>query len=123
MAVFFLILHCAVILFVVIGFPVALITNHRRFRLIHAGVLAFITLLMILQVPCPLTVLEEASTGESYEGSFLATWLNRIIYMEWFTPRAVFIVDMIFASLVFSSFWWWPLKKTESGKEKFTSGK
>ncbi len=122
MAVFFLILHCAVILFVVIGFPVALITNHRRFRLIHAGVLAFITLLMILQVPCPLTVLEEASTGESYEGSFLAIWLNRIVYMEWFTPRAVFIVDMIFASLVFSSFWWWPLKKIESGKEKFTSG-
>ncbi len=120
MAVFFLILHSAVILFVVIGFPVALITNHRWFRLIHAGVLVFITLLMILQIPCPLTVLEEASTGESYEGSFLATWLNRIIYMEWFTPRAVFIVDMIFAALVFSSFWWRPLKRKSSGEYKIT---
>ncbi len=79
MAVFFLILHFTVILFVVIGFPVALMTNHRRFRLIHAGVLAFITLLMILQIPCPLTVLEETSTGESYEETFNAKLLNRII--------------------------------------------
>ncbi len=123
MAVFFLILHFTMILFVVIGFPVALMTNHRRFRLIHAGVLAFITLLMILQIPCPLTILEEASTGESYEGSFLATWLNRIIYMEWFTPKSVFIVDMIFAALVFSSFWWQPLKKTSRGEDKITSEK
>ena len=111
MTVFFLIVHFAVILFVVIGFPVGLVTNHRRFRLIHAGLLAFITLLMVLQIPCPITVLEEASTGESYQGSFLAVWLNRIIYMEWFTPRSVFIADMIFAALVFSSFWWRPLKK------------
>ncbi len=123
MAVFFLILHFTVILFVVIGFPVALMTNHRRFRLIHAGVLAFITLLMILQIPCPLTIFEEASTGESYEGSFLATWLNPIIYMEWFTPQSVFIVDMIFAALVFSSFWWQPLKKTSRGEDKITSEK
>ena len=111
MTVFFLIVHFAVILFVVIGFPVGLVTNRRRFRLIHAGLLAFITLLMVLQIPCPITVLEEASTGESYQGSFLAVWLNRIIYMEWFTPRSVFIADMIFAALVFSSFWWRPLKK------------
>ena len=123
MEVFFLILHFAVILFVVIGFPVALITNHRWFRLIHAGVLAFITLLMILQIPCPLTVFEEASTGESYEGSFLATWLNRIIYVEWFTPQSVFIIDMIFAVLVFSSFWWWPLKKKSSIENKITPKK
>jgi len=109
--VFLLLLHFAVILFVVIGFPVALITNHGRFRLIHAGVLGFITLLMILRISCPLTVLEEVSSDGSYQGSFLATWLNRIIYVEWFTPQTVFIVDMIFAALVFSSFWWWPLKR------------
>jgi len=123
MAVFILMLHLGVILFMVIGFPVALITNNRRFRLIHAGVLAFITLLMILQIPCPLTVLEEGTSGESYEGSFLATWLNRIIYMEWFTPQRVFMVDMIFAAVVFSSFWWRPLKRKTAGENPITSGK
>jgi hypothetical protein len=123
MAIFILLLHLGVILFMVIGFPVALITNNRRFRLIHAGVLAFITLLMILQIPCPLTVLEEGTSGESYEGSFLATWLNRIIYMEWFTPQRVFMVDMIFAAVVFSSFWWRPLKRKTAGENPITSGK
>ncbi len=123
MAIFILLLHLGVILFMVIGFPVALITNNRRFRLIHAGVLAFITLLMILQIPCPLTVLEEGTSGESYEGSFLATWLNRIIYMEWFTPQRVFVVDMIFAGVVFSSFWWRPLKRKTAGEDPITSGK
>ena len=123
MTLLLLILHFAVILFVVIGFPVALITNHRKFRLIHAGVLAFITSLMILRIPCPITVLEEASSGESYEGSFLATWLNRIIYVEWFTPRTVFIIDMIFAVLVFSSFWWRPLKRKTREEGQITSKK
>ncbi len=123
MAIFILLLHLGVILFMVIGFPVALITNNRRFRLIHAGVLAFITLLMILQIPCPLTVLEEGTSGESYEGSFLAAWLNRIIYMEWFTPQRVFMVDMIFAAVVFSSFWWRPPKRKTAGENPITSGK
>ena len=116
MALFFLILHFSVILFVVIGFPIALIKNHLGFRLIHSGVLAFITLLMILKIPCPLTLLEENASSESYEGSFIATWLNRIIYMEWFTPQLVFIIDMIFAVLVFSSYWWWPLRKKPGNK-------
>ncbi len=120
MALFVLILHFAVILYMVIGFPVGLITNHRWFRLIHAGVLAFITLLMILRIPCPLTVIEESSSGGSYQGSFLATWLNRIIYVEWFTPQTIFIIDMIFAAVVFSSFWWWPLKKKSNEKNKTT---
>ena len=123
MALLLLISHFVVILFVVIGFPVALITNHRRFRLIHAGVLAFITLLMVLRIPCPLTILEENSTGGSYEGSFLATWLNRIIYVEWFTPQTVFIVDMIFAALVFSSFWWKPLKRKPPDEGEIISEK
>lgn len=123
MTIFLLLLHFAVILFVVIGFPVALITNHRWFRLIHAEVLAFITLLMILRIPCPLTVLEEAPAGESYGGSFLATWLNRIIYVEWFTPQTIFIIDMIFAALVFSSFWWRPLKRKSHDKDKINSEK
>jgi len=111
MAIFILILHLVIILFMIVGFPVGLITNHRWFRLIHAGGLALITLLMILQIPCPLTVIEEELTDQSYEGSFLATWLNRLVYAQWFTPQTIFVIDLIFAAVVFSSFWWRPLKK------------
>ena len=102
--------HLAVILFLVVGFVIGLATNHTGFRLIHAGVLAGITLLMLLGIPCPLTLVEENLSGASYQGSFLAVWLNRIIYLTWFDPQSVFWMDMAFAVLVFSSFLWRPLK-------------
>ena len=113
---FILIVHLLVVLYMVIGFPVGLASNNRKFRIIHAGVLAFITFLMIIRVPCPLTFLEEAYSAVAYEGSFIAYWLNRIIYMRWFTPRMVFIIDMIFATMVFSSFWWRPLTPSQPRK-------
>ncbi|MEE9257898.1 MAG: DUF2784 family protein [Nitrospinaceae bacterium] len=111
MAELVLTLHLLFILFILIGFPAGLITNHRGFRIFHCGALMFITLLMILGIPCPLTFIEEGFRNGSYEGSFIATWLNRIIYMEWFEPRHVFYADLCFAVLVVSSFWWRPLKK------------
>ena len=111
MAIFFLTLHFLIVLFLVVGFPVGLIWNNRRFRFFHAGLLLFVTCLMILQIPCPLTFLEEIYRDISYEGSFLANWLNQIIYLRWFQPNHVFILDMWFAALVFSSFFWYPVKK------------
>ena len=101
--------HLLVILFMVIGFPIGLVFNNRRFRLIHAGVLALITILMIFNIPCPLTVLEESHSGESHGGSFLAFWLNKIVYMLWFDPRSILLMNAGFALLVFSSFIWRPL--------------
>jgi len=103
--------HLAVILFLVVGFAIGLGTNHTRLRLIHAGVLAGITLLLLLGIPCPLTLVEENLSGTSYEGSFLAVWLNRIIYLTWFDPKSVFMMDLAFALLVFSSFYWRPLNR------------
>jgi len=101
--------HLAFILFLVVGFVVGLTTNHTGLRLIHAGVLAGITLLILLGIPCPLTLVEENLSGASYEGSFLAVWLNRIIYLTWFDPKSVFMMDLAFALLVISSFYWRPL--------------
>ncbi len=103
-------LHLMVILFFLAGFPVALVINHRGLRLFHAAALAFVTGLMLAGIPCPLTVWEEALSGGSYEGSFIAAWLKRIVYMEWFEPRHVLIADAVFALLVFSSFLWRPLR-------------
>jgi hypothetical protein len=101
--------HLLVIIFMIIGFPIGLVLNNRKFRLFHAGSLAFITFLMILNIPCPLTTLEELYSGKSYEGSFIAFWLNKIVYMRWIEPKTVLIIDVGFALLVFSSFIWRPL--------------
>ncbi|MGV7220267.1 MAG: DUF2784 family protein [Nitrospinales bacterium] len=102
-------IHLLVIIFMIIGFPIGLVLNNRKFRLFHAGSLAFITFLMALYIPCPLTVLEEFYSGGSYEGSFIAFWLNKIVYMRWLDPQIVLIINAGFFFLVFSSFYWRPL--------------
>ena len=106
-----LIVHFMIVLFFIAGFFIGLSWNQPMFRYIHAGSLGGITLLMILRIPCPLTLLEETLRNQSYEGSFLATWLNRILYLEWFDPSNVLIADVLFMILVLSSFWWHPVKK------------
>ena len=111
MAEFLLILHFLFILYMIVGFPVGLKTNHRTFRLVHAGLLAGVTLLMLLGFPCPLTVFEEQYRQETYGDSFLAAWLRRIIYLEGVDAGSILVVDTAFAALVFSSFAWRPLKK------------
>lgn len=114
MAELVLILHLLVVLFFVAGFPVGLAINHAGFRYCHCAALIGITLLMVLGIPCPLTVLEENLAGESYGGSFLAVWLNRIIYMQWFDPGNVLIADVIFVLLVISSFYWRPVPRNKA---------
>ena len=111
MAEIVLTIHLMIVLFFVVGFPIGLSWNHPVFRYIHAGSLVGITLLMVAGIPCPLTVLEESLLSQSYQGSFLAVWLNRILYLEWFNPSNVLIADLLFTALVLSSFWWYPIRK------------
>jgi len=111
MAEFLLSLHFLFILYMIAGFPVGLKTNRRTFRLIHAGLLAGVTLLMLLGLPCPLTILEEHYRAGTYGDSFLAAWLRRIIYLEGVDAKTILVMDTAFAVLVFSSFFWRPLKK------------
>lgn len=105
-----LIVHFITVLFFIAGFFVGLVWNQSMFRYIHAGCLGWITLLMMLKIPCPLTLLEESLRNQSYEVSFLATWLNRILYLEWFDPSHVLIANVLFMTFVLSSFWWHRIK-------------
>lgn len=111
MATLILVLHFLVIAFFIVGFPLGLKLNHRGFRYFHSAALTGVTMLMVFGIPCPLTVLEEFLSASSLEGSFIAFWLNRIIYLDWIDPFHVLILDFGFAILVFSSFIWYPVKK------------
>jgi len=113
-----LIVHFVIVLFFIAGFFIGLAWNQSIFRYIHAGCLGGITLLMILRIPCPLTLLEELLRNQSYEGSFLATWLNRILYLEWFDPLHVLIANVLFMTLVLSSFWLHPVKKQSKNEDQ-----
>ena len=110
MSEIFLVIHFLFIPFLIIGLPIGLYYNHQKYRLVHAGLFAAVTLLMLFGIPCPLTIFEEWASGGSYQGSFIATWLNQIIYLTWFDPKIVFWLDIAFGVLVFSSFLWHPIK-------------
>ncbi|MBC8285512.1 MAG: DUF2784 domain-containing protein [Nitrospinae bacterium] len=111
---FVLILHFLVILFVFVGFPIGLKINHRGFRIFHACVLTFISALMVFGMACPLTILEEWLRGDAvYEGSFIATWLNRIIYLEGMDSGFVVYLAVAFTVLVATSFFWKPLARRQ----------
>jgi len=106
--------HFSIILFVIFGFPVGLVINSRLFRIIHVSILAGIALLMVLEIPCPLTIWEETlRQAPVYEGSFIASWLNRIIYLEDFDAYFIPYMAVGFLVLTVSSFLWKPLKPTK----------
>ena len=111
MSEFVLVVHFMIVIFFIAGFPIGIYWDTPRFRYIHASFLVGVTLLMIFRIPCPLTLLEEMLSNQLYEGSFLATWLNRILYLEWFDPLHVLMGNVLFMVLVLSSFWWHPVKK------------
>ncbi|HIK58087.1 MAG TPA: DUF2784 family protein, partial [Nitrospinaceae bacterium] len=51
--------HFLIVLFFILGFPIGLFCNFRLFRIIHASMLAAVSLLMVLGIPCPLTIWEK----------------------------------------------------------------
>ncbi len=109
-----LIFHFLVIVFVLVGFPIGLKYNLRRFRIFHACVLVYISTLMVMGKPCPITILEESLRGGAvYQGSFIATWLNRIIYLEGMDAGFVVYMAVAFTVLVASSFFFKPLSRHE----------
>jgi len=114
-----LIIHFLIILFVLVGFPVGLKYNLRRFRIFHACVLVYISVLMVMGKPCPLTILEESLRGGAvYQGSFIATWLNRIIYLEGMEAGFVVYMAVTFTILVAASYFWKPLRQSASGGDE-----
>ena len=89
-----LLLHFAVVVFVVLGLPVVLVgnkigwawVNNVWWRLAHLAAIGVIVLQAWLGQHCPLTVLESwlrAQTGHAvYERSFVEHWLQRVLYYE-----------------------------------------
>ena len=114
-----LVLHVAFVAFVVVGLALIVIGGLRRwgwirnpcFRLAHLGAIGVIAAQAWLGVVCPLTTLEMAlrrRAGEAtYAGSFIAHWLEELLYYE--APAWVFAVAYsAFALLVVGTWWRFP---------------
>lgn len=114
-----LILHFAIVIFVVGGLVLILVGNLRgwrwvngvRFRLLHIAAIGIVVVQAWLGATCPLTTLEMALRTQAgatpYDGSFIAYWLGRILFYQ--APEWVFtLVYSLFGLLVAVTWWRFP---------------
>ena len=112
-----LFLHVLVVGFVVLGLLLVLIGGIRKwswtrnpwFRLSHLMCIGVVVMQAWAGVVCPLTTLEmwlrEQGGDKTYSGSFIAHWLDNILYYD--LPAWVFtIAYSFFGSLVLLSWFW-----------------
>lgn len=97
-----LILHVAIVLFILFGLLLTLAGGARKwqwvrnfhFRAVHLAGIAYIAAEAWLGIICPLTTLElwlrERAGQAVYDGDFIAYWLNKILFYQ--APPVVFIV-------------------------------
>jgi hypothetical protein len=117
-----LLLHVAIVAFVVGGQGLILLGGCRRWdwvrslrlRLAHAALVVFIALQAWLDQLCPLTVWEQSlrrAAGQvGYAGGFIEHWLGRLLYVQ--APWWAFVLAYsAFALLVLASWRWVPPRR------------
>jgi hypothetical protein len=117
-----LLLHFAVVLFVVGGLALILIGNARDwhwvndgwFRITHLAAIAVVVVQSWLGQHCPLTILESwlrvQAGAPAYEQSFIEHWVQRIIYYD--VPLWAFaVIYTVFAAFVVLSWWRFPPRR------------
>lgn len=113
--------HVALMVFVVLGLPLIIVGNLRRWPWINSPWLRFAHLATILIVAaeawsgvvCPLTTLEmwlrAKANGSTYEGSFVEHWLQALLF--WQAPAWVFTtVYTLFGVAVLATWCLWPVR-------------
>jgi hypothetical protein len=111
-------LHFAYVAFVVLGLAAILLGIVFRwswirnfwFRTVHFVMIAVVVFEAILGLPCPLTrwedQLREMAGGSPEPGSFIARWMDRILFVD--LPHSVLVVGycvfgaVVLATLIFA---------------------
>jgi Protein of Unknown function (DUF2784) len=117
-----LLVHVAVVLFVVGGLVLIVVGNVRRwqwvnglaFRAAHLGAILFVAAEAWFGVDCPLTILEmslRAKAGAvTYGEAFVQHWLQWLLYYN--APSWVFVLGYsVFALMVAAAWWRFPPKR------------
>lgn len=111
-----LVLHVAIVAFVVGGLLLIVAGNLRGwrwvnrgwFRVAHLAAIVIVAAEAWLGVACPLTTLEmtlRARAGASlYAGGFIEHWLQRLLY--WDAPPWVFVAGYTAFALLVLAVWW-----------------
>lgn len=111
-----LILHAALVMFVVLGLLLIVAggslkwgwIGNRRFRIFHLGAIGLVAAESWLGIDCPLTTLESWLRGLAgqvvYQDDFIAFWLRRLIFFE--APSWVFTLGYSAFGLLVMLSWW-----------------
>jgi hypothetical protein len=111
-----LVLHFAIVLFIVGGLVLVVVgnlrgwrwVNSRWFRIGHVAAIGIVVLQAWLGRVCPLTTLESALRNRAgvtvYEGSFIEHWVQQVLYYE--APPWVFAVAYTCFGLLVAAAWW-----------------
>ncbi|KYP11073.1 MAG: hypothetical protein A0129_09460 [Limnobacter sp. CACIAM 66H1] len=116
---FVLLIHFAIVLFVVGGLLLIVFgnllrwpwVNHWWFRVLHLLAISVVVFESWLGIECPLTTLEnwlrlQAGQGV-YQGSFIQHWVHGVMFYE--APGWVFaLAYTLFALVVVAAWWRWP---------------
>lgn len=122
-----LIIHFLFVLFVVLSLLLIFIGKFRKwrwvknfwFRVSHLAAIGIVVLQSWLGIVCPLTTwemeLRQKAEEVVYQESFIAYWLNKILYYQ--APWWVFVVIYtLFGSLVICSWFWVKPKRLKRGE-------
>ena len=90
--------HFCIAVFITFGFvliPIGYNFNwiwikNKKLRLLHFGMMIFVTFETILGLSCPLTVLENNLRGINENQLFLSRWITKVIY--WDFPSEFFLI-------------------------------
>tara|TARA_B100000989_G_C19371078_1_gene397454 strand:- start:108 stop:482 length:375 start_codon:yes stop_codon:yes gene_type:complete len=93
-----LLFHFFIVVFITFGFvliPIGynfdwLWIKNKKLRLLHFGMMIFITFETLLGIACPLTILENNLRGVDENQLFISIWISEIIY--WDFPSNFFII-------------------------------
>ena len=123
-----LVLHFAVVLFVVGGLMAVLVgnwlgwrwVNNLWFRLAHLAAIGYVVVQSWFGITCPLTTLEswlrEQAGLPSYSESFIEHWVQDLLFYQ--APFWVFaLVYTVFGALVLLSWWFYPPRRPASQRQ------
>lgn len=112
-----LLLHAAVVVFVVGALLLVVAgrlrgwrwVHQRGFRLLHLGAIGVVVAQAWLGATCPLTTLESWLRVQAgvpgYGGGFVAHWVSRLLF--WDAPAWVFVLAYTAFGLLVLLAWWW----------------
>ena len=122
-----LMVHVAIVLFVVVGLALVIVGNLRKwgwvnrmwFRLAHLGAIAVVVLESWFGFTCPLTTLEmrlrARANAVTYTGGFVEHWLQQLLYYE--APPWAFVAGYsLFGLLVLATRYFPPTTRGERGR-------